>query len=243
MHHPSLWGGWAVALDTTHQGVIAHLVDVFRRFLADGFDYFKCDFLYAGALLGRRADRGATRAEALRRGLAAIRTAIGDGSFLLACGCPLGPAPGVVDAMRVSTDVGPWWTQRASVAGFAETESGLCNAVRASILRAPLHGRLWLNDPDCVVIRPTATDLTAEQRALLVDVVAGAGGFTVLSDDLATYGADEWRAVDRLRDASASIEPLDLVDPFAPAPVVRSSSTELCVDWHGRGTCSLASRR
>ncbi len=41
-------------------------------------------------LPGVRADRGATRAQALRRGLEAIREGAGPDAFLLGCGCPLG---------------------------------------------------------------------------------------------------------------------------------------------------------
>jgi alpha-galactosidase len=240
MHHPGMWGGWALALDTTHPAVLDHLAGVFGGLVDDGFDYFKCDFLYAAALAGRRHDPTATRAEALRRGLEAIRTAIGD-RFLLACGCPLGPAAGVVDAMRVSTDVGPRWARRErggrDLAGFRETESGVRNAVRASVLRAPLHGRLWLNDPDCLLLRRCDTTLTAAQRALLADVVAATGGFTVVSDDLAGYGAEEWATVERVRAAGRRPAPVDLVDPFAPAPRVRSAAGELEIDWSGDGAC------
>ena len=34
----------------------------------------------------------------------------GDDAFLLGCGCPLGPAVGVVDAMRIGADVTPYWS-------------------------------------------------------------------------------------------------------------------------------------
>ena len=65
----------------------------------------------------------------------------------------------------------------------------------ASVLRAPLHRRLWVNDPDCLLLRPVQTELSAEQRALVAGVVAGTGGFTLLSDDLALYGDAEWAEV------------------------------------------------
>ena len=74
-----------------------------------GFGLLKLDFCYAGALPGRRYDPHATRAQALRRGLEVFRQAAGDETFLLGCGCPFGPAIGVVDAMRIGPDTAPAW--------------------------------------------------------------------------------------------------------------------------------------
>ena len=68
-----------------------------------GYRVLKLDFLYAAALPGVRHDAGATRAQALRRGLQAIRDGAGD-AFLLGCGCPFGPAVGLVDGMRIGLD-------------------------------------------------------------------------------------------------------------------------------------------
>jgi hypothetical protein len=151
----------------------------------------------------------------------------------------LAPAVGVVDGMRVSMDVAPRWDVERPVAvpGFEESESGARNAIRASILRAPLHRRLWLNDPDCVLLRRSDTTLTDVQRAVLVDVVAGTGGLAMVSDELAGYGPEEWQTAARLRDGA--VGPLDIVDPFASTVTVRSASSELAVDWHSSGESRL----
>jgi alpha-galactosidase len=231
-----------LALDTTHPEVLRHLESTFRRLRADGFDYHKIDFCYAAALAGRRCDPRATRAQALRRGLDAVRAGIGDDAFLLACGCPLGPAVGVVDAMRVSCDTASWWRVRARDPGFEEHGSGLANSVQASVLRAPLHRRLWINDADCLLLRPVDTTLTRDQRRLMADVVAGTGGFAVLSDDLGTYGAEEWETVDRLRSDRGDDGPLFLADPFASELTVRSPASELRVDWTGDGSARRTAR-
>ena len=243
MHHPGLWGGWAYALDTTHPAVLDHFRSTFHGLVEDGFSYHKLDFLYAAALAGRHHARSATRAEALRLGLDAIREAVGEDSFMLGCGCPLGPAVGVVDAMRVSTDVGRWWTEPPTVGGYPETQSGLRNSVRASVLRAPLHRRLWINDPDCVLLQPGPGELSEHHRQLMLDVVAGTGGYTVLSDDLDRYTEEEWTSVERLVSARHLDTTLDLVDPFAAAPVVRSAGRQLEVDWRGEGRAVLSHSR
>ncbi len=236
MWNPGSWGGWAYALDTTRPDLLEHLTRTFERLTALGYRYHKIDFCYAAAMVGRRAGDGTTsRAEALRAGMTAVRAAIGDDAYLLGCGCPLGPAAGLVDALRVSPDTAPRWDPGPfQLAGYPETAPAARNAVSASVLRAPLHRRLWVNDPDCLLLRPVQTELSAEQRALLARVVAGTSGFTLLSDDLALYGDAEWAEVAELvRRHDACDRPLDLVDPFADMLQVRSESATLDVRWSG----------
>lgn len=232
-HNPSAWGGWALALDMTHPGALEHVRDVAAQLTAAGFSYHKADFCYAAALPGQHHDPTATRAEALARGLRAFREGIGQRAFLLACGCPLGPAAGVVDAMRISPDTAPWWAPRPGdvFRGFSESAVCLANAARASLLRSPLHRRVWINDPDCLLLRPTQTQLSAAQRWLGSDLVAGLGCFLMISDDLALYGAEEWWQVERIRKLQSTADsPLDIEDPLADRVVVRSAATVLTVD-------------
>jgi alpha-galactosidase len=216
------WGGWTRALDTTRADVLDWLRETFGALRAAGFDYFKIDFCFAGAV--RRESSPLTRAQALRAGLQAVREGIGDDAFLLGCGCPFGPAVGVVDAMRASADVAPSWEPDIWWAGLKETVPAARHAVMASVLRAPLHRRLWLNDPDCALLRPTDTSLTPDDRRALADTVAGTGAFTVVSDDLTRYGAQEWAALERLRSLQARGDAvLDIDDPFADPIVVRGA--------------------
>jgi alpha-galactosidase len=224
--------GWALALDPTHPGVLDHLAGLYTALAAQGFDYHKVDFCYAAALAGRRHDPSRTRAQALHGGLAAIRDALGDSAFLLGCGAPFGPSVGAVDAMRVSPDVAPRWGPARTLPGLEEAASCARSAILTSLLRAPLHRRLWVNDADCLLLRPTQTDLTPRQRQALADAVAGLGAFAVLSDDLATYGPEEWDLVARVRAAAdprqgGADAPLDIDDPFAADVTVRSPAYAL----------------
>jgi alpha-galactosidase len=222
------WGGWALALDTTDPAVLDHVTTTMASLTAQGFDYHKVDFLYAGAIAGR----GRTRAESLRTGLEAVRAGVGDEAFLLGCGAPFGPAVGVVDAMRVSPDVAPHWAPRSEHVwpGMDEAASCARNAVLTSLLRAPLHRRLWINDDDCLLLRRADTELAPWQRELLAATVSGGGGFTLVSDDLTSYGAEEWDRLAAVRAAGAAAdEPLDLVDPFAETLTIRSRHSELSV--------------
>jgi alpha-galactosidase len=223
-YNPNNWGGWTFALDTTRPDVLDHVRQTFAALSALGFGYHKIDFCYAAALVGQRQDPTVTRAQSLRAGLEAVRDGIGDDAFLLGCGCPFGPAVGIVDAMRVSADVAPVWEPDAHWPGYREAAPSAANAIRASLLRAPLHRRLWINDPDCLLL----TRLAPHQRDVLVDAVAAAGSFILLSDDLAAYGPEEWAIVERLRAETPDRDrPLDISDPFEQ-PLVISGQT---VGW------------
>ena len=224
------WGGWALGLDTTNPAVVDHLRSLYSSLRAEGFDYHKIDFCYAAAVPARRHDATQTRGQALRAGLEAVREGIGDDAFLLGCGCPFGPAVGVVDAMRVSADVAPTWEAERSWPGFAETAPAAVNAIAASVLRAPLHRRVFINDPDCLLLRPGA--LEPAHRDVLAATIAGCGGFTVLSDDMSTYGEAERAMVRAAQTAAvAGDRPLDLLDPFATPLAVVSPRYRLDIDW------------
>ena len=93
---------------------------------------------------------------------------MGDDVFVLACGAPLGPCIGHVDAIRVSADAAPHWLPRLlDVAGLrwlgASDRTNLPaarNMVRNVGVRLPLGGRLWRNDPDCLILREAGADFT-----------------------------------------------------------------------------------
>jgi alpha-galactosidase len=144
------WHQDLFALDITHPGAAAYLQRVFSTFHQLGIDFFKIDFIYAGALGGRRHE-DVPSLEAYQRGMRLIRDAIGPQAYLLGCGAPILPSVGLVDAMRVSPDTAPYY----------EPHQGDLSqpSVRAAILsgagRAWQHGRFWVNDPDCLLARPT----------------------------------------------------------------------------------------
>ena len=51
--------------------------------------------------------------------------------------------------------------------------------------RAFMHGRFWVNDPDCLIVRPEV-----ERREEWADHVAAWGGLRASSDRIASL--DEW---------------------------------------------------
>jgi alpha-galactosidase len=167
------WGQDTYPLDITHPEVREHLARVFGWFTEIGIDLFKIDFVYAAALAGRRHDEHLTDEQVYRDGLDQVRAAIGPDAYLLGCGAPLLPSVGKVDGMRVSADTGPQWAPEhgdMSLAGGASAELSV-------IARSYQHGRYWVNDPDCLLVRPGI-----EGRERRADLVAGHGGVRGSSD-------------------------------------------------------------
>jgi alpha-galactosidase len=189
------------ALDTTHPGAAGHLGALFGGFAAAGIDYHKVDFIFAGAIEGRRhADvDGVT---AYRLGLRLIREAIGPDAYLLGCGAPQQASAGLVDAMRVGPDVNPAW----------EPYEGDWAQPGGRAARATTQARLWSDawwvvDPDCLLARPWM-----ERRAdwaAFVERVARAGGLASLSDSIAELDPDGMASYQRLLALASRGTPYD----------------------------------
>jgi alpha-galactosidase len=167
------WGQDTYSLDLTHPGVQDYLTAVFGSFIELGIDFFKIDFVSAATLDGLRYDRSLTSSQVYRQGLAHVRSAIGPDAYLLGCGAPLLPSVGLVDGMRISADTGVAWEPLdgdMSMPGGRSAEL----SVRA---RSYQHGRYWVNDPDCLLLRPDV-----EHRQRRVRMVKEHGGLRGVSD-------------------------------------------------------------
>ena len=161
------WGQDLVGLDLTHPAVRELLTDHLERLVGLGIDYLKLDFLYAGALDGPAA---------YRSGLALVREVVGPDVYLVGCGAPLLPSIGLVDAMRVSPDT--------FHEGGEDGSTGL-RGLMPLAARAWQQGRLWVNDPDCVVARPSYS-----QRERWARAATRLGGLRSFSDRVADL--DDW---------------------------------------------------
>jgi len=174
------WDQDLLALDVTHPGAAAWLTEVFASLAGLGIDYFKIDFIYAGALEGGR-HQDAEPIAAYRHGVELIRGAIGPEPYLLGCGAPMLPSVGLFDAMRISPDVAP---------RYESPDTDLSRpSQRAAVLtgrgRQWQHGRFWVNDPDCLLARPAV-----ERREAWAAHVAEVGGLVASSDRLRDL--DDW---------------------------------------------------
>ncbi len=175
------WGGKVYALDGAHPKAQQWLFDLARRVVREwGYDYLRIDRL-RWATVGTAHYGGLTHAEAYRAGLGAIRDGLGTEALLLASGAPLQHAVGLVNSMRIGPDVDASWP-------------GIQPPARAAGLRSFYHRSAWLNDPDCLVVRPPLSRAAAEVWASVVSIT---GGLTLFADNLPKLPPDRLALLQR----------------------------------------------
>ena len=179
------WSKTIYALDTTHPEVKAWLHETFAALRQAGFSYLKIDFLFAAAMPGVRHKR-VTPIQAYREGMRTIRGAAGK-DFVLACGAPLLPSAGLVDGMRIGEDTAPYWKSKPS----AFQGPNAYFALRNALMRQFMHRAFWLNDPDCLLLRGTETELSKSERELYALAAGALDNMVVVSDKLSLLGHEE----------------------------------------------------
>ena len=145
-------------LDPTYPGVCDHLEAVFRRLTEDwGYTYHKLDFLRAVFVERGVAfcDRTATRLDAYRRGLEAVRRGIGPHAYLSVCGGHYGGSLGLADAQRSGSDVTATWNQPPALP-----------KLKQNIYRTWMS-RLWHVDPDAMMVRRREQPISATRHGRL----------------------------------------------------------------------------
>ena len=173
------WSGNPWGLDTSHPEVLEWLEQLIRKIRGWGYGYLKLDFLYIGALPGKRYN-DIPREVAYRNAMQVIREAAGD-AYILACGAPIIPSLGLCDGLRVGPDVAPFWLNKPlSVWLNNPNDTSTQNAVRTSV-----H-RLWLSplvnvDPDVLFFRSKYNALSSREKQLLQDL-GTISGFKATSD-------------------------------------------------------------
>jgi hypothetical protein len=165
---------------------------------ADGFSFFKLDFLYAGAIPGTRKDKSATGTQALHAGLVALRTAMGEASTFNACGAPIFPLLGHADSMRIGSDT--------AYAAASLNWGDLVFAARNTAARSFLGKLVWLDGDQTQVREP----YTLDEARVSAFVAALSGPAYALGDDLRTLPAER---------LALALDPqvLDLAGADAPA--------------------------
>lgn len=197
-----MFGGWRLGpwyvLDGTHPEVQAHFERLFRTMREEWkVEYFKLDAIFWGMIHGGRFhDPAATRVEAFRRGMEAIRRGAGADAYILGCNHPIWPSLGLIDGSRSSLDIERRW-QSVSRTG------------RENLLRGWQNGRLWWNDPDTLV----QTGLPENEARFHATLVFATGGAMLAGDDLSRLPADKVpvvRALARPTGVAAAFDDLSL---------------------------------
>jgi alpha-galactosidase len=192
------WGEPLYAVDTTHPEALDWLAELMKQVRAWGFDYLKLDFLYAGALPGKR-HTDLPREAAYRQGLGIMREAMGADAYFLTCGAPILPSLGLCDAIRIGPDVaGEWESYRDAKLLYNPATPGTKNAIRTTL------NRLWLKplvvtDPDVAYFRTRHNSLTTEQKRLLQDLA-------LVCDFKATSDLPQWLRADERQELQNFLE-------------------------------------
>lgn len=188
------FGGWRLApwyvLDGTHPQVQQHLKKVFRTMYKEwGCTYFKLDANFWGAIHGGvYYDKNATRVTAYRSGMKAILEETGD-AFILGCNHPLWPSLGLIHGSRSSNDIFREWKN------FVKTGE-------ENIMRIWQNGRLWWNDPDCILLTGKLTD---DEFMYHASLLFSTGGMILSGDDLTTITASRQGILKKLLPPTGAI--------------------------------------
>ncbi len=201
-------GRYYYGLDVTNPRFDEYLRRVIRTIVGWGYSYLKCDFLFTGCLRGgTHHNLRLSRAEVLRHGMQVIRTVAEESTrdevFLVGCGMPLTTGIGTVDAMRIGPDTGGYWIERKGKLLRTGAMVGVRNAVRNSVVRGAMNRSLWLNDPDCLMLRTDGTRLTPAQRRTQINAIALTGGLLLYSDDFTVLRDETLREIEAIQDITS----------------------------------------
>ncbi len=189
-------------LDTTHPEAMTHVLTELAVRAAQGFTYFKLDFLYAAAIPGRRT-LPLSGTESLRRGMAMIREAVGAEVIINACGAPVRSILGYADSLRIGADT-----------TFGDLYPAfIASAARSTAARAYLYPLIW---PDGDQVQTRRPYLISEAEAGAAVAALASAAYSI-GDDLTTLPTERlalFTAPERLwwADMPAPAIPLDLMN-------------------------------
>ncbi len=198
-------------LDITHPDAARWLHDLFRMAAQDwGYALFKIDFVAWSLLSAHRYhDPGATPAQAYRKGLEIIRSAIGPRRHVNDCG----PGPvsvGLIDSMRIECDQNYGFAKAAWKQYFLDSSSSAAAAAK----RYYFHKRTWVNDADHVCIGM----LSIPQAQAAASLIALSGGNIVSGDRLPDLDMTRLEILRKVFPAfGEAARPVDLFDSDRPS--------------------------
>ena len=164
-------GDYAI-VDATHPDAGPWMAQQVATRVAEGWDYLKLDFLYAGGQEGLRYE-DVTGMEAYHTGMALLREAAGE-AWVLACGAPFLPTVGYAESYRTGADI--------AFSGVPDPQPAFLRwQARSTAARSWANGVWWWNDPDQLLVRDPFDEIRA-RGSVAAQVVSGGAWF--LGDDL-----------------------------------------------------------
>ncbi|HOM80468.1 MAG TPA: alpha-galactosidase [Armatimonadota bacterium] len=149
---PESRGGHYV-LDPTHPKTQEYLRELYTRLYQAGFRFFKVDYVSDLVHAERLHDPTKGPYEALADLFRLIRECVTSESHILGCSLPIECGPGLVDSGRTGVDIHNHWGHVTWAFDYLT-------------LVYPFHNRVWVNDPDFLIVRGRDTSLEAETNVL-----------------------------------------------------------------------------
>lgn len=199
-HTQHNWGGDTHSFDASNPNFLKHIDSLFRLISKDwGYEYLKLDFNVEPS--SQRYDRSITSFQAIREMYRVINNAVGEDVFIANCaGIPYAPSIGYAKAGRVGPDVNPNWYS-------------VIRGCSRSILHIPFHRRWWVNDPDCLNMRNTGSQLSDAELQTHVTANYMGGGYVMFSDSLSRLSTDRHRMLAQALPSSGEAATIvDLMD-------------------------------
>ncbi|MCD6304613.1 MAG: alpha-galactosidase [Planctomycetes bacterium] len=222
--HDARWSG--TCIDMSNPKAEAFVRKRVKRIYDWGFRYFKIDGIHTGLCTyniyvntsyrekdgfggARLYDPDVTPVEAYRKGLRILREEAPD-AFVLGCNVSqdmrcMGPAFGLIDAMRIGPDNGG-----AAKGQWHSVTKGAWHGTNLYFL----NGRIWHNDPDPVYVRPT---IPLERARWMCSWMALAGAMHTSSEQYSRLPADRLELLKRcLPSPSLPTRPVDYLETDKP---------------------------
>ena len=210
---PSLNSDWAknenpkrYGLDVTHPEAVKWLYNLFHTAANDwGYEMFKIDFV-AWSLLSAHHfyERSVPPAQAYRKGMEIIRSAIGNERHINDCGSG-NISVGLIDSMRIESDQNYGYAKAAWQQYFLESAS----SAPAAAKRYYFHGKTWVNDADHVCLNL----LSIPQAQAAASLIALTGGNIISGDRLTDLASDRLDILKKILPSfGKAAKPVDLFD-------------------------------
>jgi hypothetical protein len=148
---PSDAGGHYL-VDPTHPAGKKFLQELYTRLYHIGFRLFKIDYLRSLLKVQKFYEKGVGPYDALRELFRIIRDCVKD-SHIIGCSLPKECGPFVADSGRISVDIHNHWSHVEWV-------------VDSILHNYWLHNRIWINDPDFLIVRGMDTSTEKETNVM-----------------------------------------------------------------------------
>ncbi len=188
--------GSVFPLDLENENVLKHIQDSFKN-AVENYDchYFKIDFLIrslirciGGKNLYDVYYHNEPSVKVYKNAMRLIRKAVGDDTFLMACGAPITESIGIFNAIRTSPDI-TWCSKDPKKRMFTYWEI-VERDIQNVLLRSYYNNKVFLVDADALIVRDTIgvkyDDFTPtlEEARTWATTVALSGGAILVNEEV-----------------------------------------------------------